>query len=214
MSLVPPTFLFRFAVPCRRSEQATLAAAAALDETFRIPSFSSLEGRTPFADVRLAWHSRGLLLAVTVTGKRQPVWCRATRIEDSDGVQLWIDTRDTHHVHRASRFCHRFAVLPAGAGGKFDQPSVSLLAINRARESPKPIEDGACTVRCRLTADGYQLAALLPAAALTGYDPAEQPKLGFYFAVIDRELGWQTLTLGPDLPVTEDPSLWGTLELI
>ncbi len=30
-----------------------------------------------------------------------------------------------------------------------------------------------------------------------------------YYAVIDRELGWQTLSLGPEFPVMDDPSLWG-----
>ena len=32
---------------------------------------------------------------------------------------------------------------------------------------------------------------------------------GVQYAVIDRELGWQTLTLGPEYPVMDDPSLWG-----
>jgi hypothetical protein len=31
--------------------------------------------------------------------------------------------------------------------------------------------------------------------------------------VVDRELGWQTFTVGPEFPFVEDPSLWGTLEL-
>jgi hypothetical protein len=30
-----------------------------------------------------------------------------------------------------------------------------------------------------------------------------------YYTVIDRELGWQTLALGPEYPVMDDPSLWG-----
>ena len=57
------------------------------------------------------------------------------------------------------------------------------------------------------------LQAFIPAAAITGYDPAEHPKLGFSYAVVDRELGWQTLSLGPEFPFVEDPSLWCTLEL-
>jgi len=32
--------------------------------------------------------------------------------------------------------------------------------------------------------------------------------------VIDRELGWQTCTMGPEFPFDEDPSLWGSLELV
>jgi hypothetical protein len=38
--------------------------------------------------------------------------------------------------------------------------------------------------------------------------------IGFSAAVIDRELGWNTLGVGPDLPLAEDPSLWSTLELL
>jgi hypothetical protein len=32
--------------------------------------------------------------------------------------------------------------------------------------------------------------------------------------VIDRELGWQTFNVGPEFPFQDDPSLWGTLELV
>ena len=44
---------------------------------------------------------------------------------------------------------------------------------------------------------------------MTGYDPEQQPRVSIYYAVIDRELGWQTLSLGPEFPVMDDPSLWG-----
>ncbi len=214
MSLIAPTFLFRFAVPCRGVPNASLTAADQLSEEYRIPCFSQLEGRTPYAEVRMAWHAAGLLTSITVRGKRQALWSRETRIEDSDGVQLWIDTRDTHNIHRASRFCHRFAILPTGGGAKLDQPAVSLLAINRARESPRPIENHPPQVRCQRFNDGYRVAAFLPAQAITGYDTSEHKRLGFFYAVIDRELGWQTFSLGPELPIAEDPSLWGTLELV
>jgi hypothetical protein len=53
----------------------------------------------------------------------------------------------------------------------------------------------------------------LSATALTGYAPAEYPSLGFSYAVMDRELGWQTFTIGPGFPFIADPSLWGNLEL-
>ena len=63
------------------------------------------------------------------------------------------------------------------------------------------------------TADGYEMQCHIPADALTGFDPAEHPKVGFNYAIVDRELGWQTFSLGPEFPIGEDPSLWGTLEL-
>jgi hypothetical protein len=62
--------------------------------------------------------------------------------------------------------------------------------------------------------DGYLMQGFIPATAMTGYDPAEHPRLGFYYAVTDRELGWQTFSLGAEYPFQSDPSLWGTLELV
>jgi hypothetical protein len=69
-------------------------------------------------------------------------------------------------------------------------------------------------VRSEKRIDGYLLQACVPAEALTGFDPAEHGRLGFTYAVVDRELGWQTFSIGPEFPFVEDPSLWGTLELV
>ena len=61
---------------------------------------------------------------------------------------------------------------------------------------------------------GYRLEAFLPAAVLNGFDPEQNPRLGFYYAVRDAELGEQVLSVGPDFPYAEDPSLWSVLELV
>lgn len=212
--LLAPTFLFRFSVPCRYAKKLWTATGTALGEEHRLPAFGELEGRTPFADFRAAWNEGGVGFWLRVAGKKQPPWCRDSRIEDSDGLQIWIDTRDTHNIHRAGRFCHRFAFLPSGSGVRLEEPVGYLMAINRARENPKPIPPNLLQVRGEKRIDGYLLAAHIPAAALTGFDPADHPRLGFNYAVIDRELGWQTFSLGPEFPITEDPSLWGTLALV
>jgi len=212
-SLISPPMLFRFAAPCFYAGERWSSAGIKLDERFRLPSFAELAGKKPFADVRLAWNEHGIAFNVTVKGKQQPPWCRDSRIDDSDGLQLFIDTRNTQNIHRAGRFCHRFAFLPIGAGRKLDEPTAVLLAINRAKESPREIEPGALKVRCQRLPDGYALEGFIPATALTGYSPTDQPALGFSYAVIDRELGWQTFSVGSELPFVEDPSLWGTLEL-
>ena len=88
------------------------------------------------------------------------------------------------------------------------------LPINRAKEHPRPIQPKQLNVRSKLQTDGYLLEANIPGEALTGFDPQEHPRLGFTYAVIDRELGEQTLTVGSPLPYQEDPSLWATLELV
>lgn len=214
--LIPTRFLFRFAVPCRWRETLWTAGGAGLDESHRLPVLAELEpaptGWAP--DLRAAWNDTGLVFSLHMAGKQQPPWCRATRPEDSDGLQLWIDTRDVHNVHRAGRFCHRFLFMPTGAGAKGGEPAAVMLAINRSRENPAPPPRGSLRVLCQMRRDGYRLDAMIAAEALTGFDPAEHPHLGFTYAVIDRELGERALTVGGGMPYQEDPSLWATLDLV
>ena len=84
---------------------------AELGTEYSLPSFGELEGRHRFADLRMGWNESGLAFELSVSGKAQAAWCRDTRVEDSDGLSIWIDTRDAHNIHRASRFCHRFVFL-------------------------------------------------------------------------------------------------------
>src|SRR5712692_3222790 len=112
--LLPASFLFRFSVPCRYRSPLWTDAGANLDESFRLFSPAELDGRPAFAQFKIGWSEEGLAFAATVEGKRQALWCRESRPDDSDGVRLWIDTRDTHNIHRAGRFCHQFIFMPAG----------------------------------------------------------------------------------------------------
>ena len=211
--LVSPTFLFRFAVPCVYRRRVWSEKGAALEPKYRLPSFGELDGKKLFAELRAAWNGTGLSFLLRVAGKTQAPWCRATRLEDSDGLHIFIDTRDTHSIHRASRYCHRFVFLPTGDGPGLRLPVARWLPINRAKEDPQAVADGMLDIKSERLADGYLLGADIPGTALTGFDPDEYPRLGFTYAVIDRELGWQTLSVGEGFPLMEDPSLWGTLEL-
>jgi hypothetical protein len=83
-----------------------------------------------------------------------------------------------------------------------------------SREQPHPVAPEQLKVRSKVAGDGYLIEAFIPADALTGFDPAEHPRLGFTYAFLDRELGEQTFGVGSPLPYQEDPSLWVTLELI
>ena len=211
--LIDPNFLFRFSVPCLRSRDGWSDQGIQLTRRYLIPSFGELMQRPIFADLCMGWHADGLVFTLRVSGKKHTPWCRSQRIEDSDGLQLWIDTRDTHTIHRAGRFCHRFAFLPFGGGRGQEEPVADWLPVARARETPQPPGPGDLAVRSEKRIDGYLLEGFIAAGALTGYDPEEYPRLGFTYAVVDRELGWQTLSLGPEYSFREDPSLWGTLEL-
>jgi len=213
-SLLPKRFLFHFALPCRYRNPLWSAEGAGLDEGYRLSDLSELEGARPFADLRMAWSEAGLACTLLVHGKRQDPWCRETRPEDSDGLQLWIDTRDVHTVHRATRFCHSFLFLPGSFGVLRCSPLAQWVPIHRAREDPRPVRSEHLGVRAKPAPSGYQLDAFIPATCLTGFDPEEHPRLGFTYAVYDRELGVQTLSADPSLPFQEDPSLWATLELV
>ena len=105
-----------------------------------------------------------------------------------------------------SSFC------PAAAAAA-RRPLAGWLPINRARELPNPIQADLLQTSCQRQGNDYILEAFIPAEALTGFDPAEYPRLGFTYAAIDHELGQQTFGVGGPMPYQEDPSLWATLEL-
>jgi len=214
-SLIDPTFLFRFEVNLKEQEVAwDESKGCALSPAFRLPCFSAMAGRTVFGDVRLAWSRAGIAVQVLVSGKRQLPWCRDSRLDESDGFHLWLDTRCSPGIHRGTRFCHRFLWMPAGSGPKRDRPMAALVPINRARSHPRPVGRGVIKVAAAARHDGYELSGFLPAAAMTGFDPTESPRLGIYYALMDREMGCQTLSLGPEYPVADDPSLWGQAVLV
>ncbi|MEM9352996.1 MAG: hypothetical protein AAGA92_08280 [Planctomycetota bacterium] len=212
--LVPPRFLFRFRTEVRPHKPIWSAAGVKLGEEHRLPDLGQLDGERTFADVRMAWAPEGIAWQATVTGKHQLPWCRESRLEDSDGLQVWVDTRATHNVHRATRFCHRFAFLPRGGGRSAEDAVADQVLINRARENARPIRPREITAKSSVKKTGYTLSAFVSAQALGGYDPQQQRSIGFTYALLDRELGLQTLSNGPHLPYEEDPSCWITLELV
>ena len=117
--LVPPRFLVRVAHPCKyvkaiprsgRGELLDLPAACQID------TFAALDAAVDFADVRLAWNELGIGIQASVTGKDQPPQGDANRPRHADGLTLWLDTRADRTSHRASRYCHQFHFLAAGAG--------------------------------------------------------------------------------------------------
>jgi hypothetical protein len=218
-ALLAPRFLFRFSVPVLRRDAKWKAGGIELGDEYRLLNLAELDTGTAdreraFAEVRMAWNGDGILLNVRVDGKKQPLWCREGRLEDSDGLQIWIDTRATLNIHRASRYCHRYGFLPGGGGRDHVEPVTDQLLINRARENARPVRPRELQVASKLTKGGYWLAAFVPAIALGGYDPHQHRQLGFTYAVFDRELGIQTFAAGPAFPFDEDPTCWAAVELV
>ena len=216
MNLIPNRFLFRIAYPCLFIAEVPHEGDDLLDlpDSCRIDNFADMDGRRNFADVRLAWNEAGLALQVEVRGKEQTPVGDAARPRHSDGASLWIDTRDARTGHRASRHCHQFHFLPTGGGPEKDEPAFVQSKINRAVQDASPAPPGSVPFQFLHRTGGWRLEAFLPAFVLNGFDPEQNPRLGFCYAVRDGELGEQTLSVGPDFPYAEDPSLWSVLELI
>src|SRR4051812_26445662 len=115
MTLIPPSFLLRVAFPCRYCKDIPREddeRVLDLGTEYRLDGFAAMDGRPHFADVRMAWNEHGLGLQVEVKGKDQQPQGEASRPRASDGVTLWLDTRDARTSHRASRHCHQFHILP------------------------------------------------------------------------------------------------------
>jgi hypothetical protein len=215
--LIPARFLFHIAYPCRyvkdipRTKQDRLLE---LSDACRIDNFGGMDEVRVFADVRLAWNELGVGFQVEVRGKDQDLKGDASRPRGSDGVTLWLDTRDARSSHRASRYCHQFHFLPTGGGPERDQPWFGQTTIHRALQDAPLAAAAEVPFQSARLRSGYVIEAFLPATALTGFDPEQNRRLGFYYAVHDAELGEQVLSVGAEFPYWEDPSLWSVLELV
>jgi hypothetical protein len=216
MTLVPATFLLRISYPCRFHKEMPREDDDLLDlpETHRLEHFGPMDGRPSFADVRLAWNELGIGVQVEVRGKSQLPQGDVNRARASDGVTLYLDMRDARASHRASRYCHQFHLLPAGGGAERDEPAFAQTTIHRALQDAPLCAASAVPFRAQSKKSGYRLEAFLPASVLNGFDPEQNPRLGFFLAVRDTELGDHLLSGGPEFPYWEDPSLWSVLELI
>lgn len=211
--LLPARFLFRysFPIPFEKALPKAGKKLLALPATCALPDVGGMEGVKPFGELRLAWNRGGLGISVEVRGKKHPVQGSVRTPTTSDSLQVWIDTRNTQNIHRASRFCHHLCLLPTGGPG--GAAAVVPLAIARAREEVSLSDAGDFRIHAELSRGGYLLEAWLPAGTLHGFDAEASPRLGFSYLLADSELGEQALTVGNQFPVSHDPSLWSTLEL-
>ena len=213
-NLLPHRFLFRYSFPVRYDRRLPRAGKKllALSADFALADFSELDQGPSFGDLRLAWNERGLGISVEVKGKKRALQCDSRAPEASDGLQVFIDTRNTQSIHRASRYCQQFFLLPGTGSGNAAPIGIPVPILRAREESPRP-NPAEIRLATAVSKSGYLLEAWLPASVLFGYDPESQPRLGFYYVLRDAELGEQYLTVGPDFPFAVDPSLWSTLEL-
>ena len=216
-SLLPQAFWFRLAVSCPRidemSNQDSRRGLLELPESCTLPDLSPLEGRSTWASVRVGWNPQGLGIAIVAErrGRSLPSPDRPDGFAD---MNVWIDTRDTRNVSRATRFCHRFAAhLSLRRDGKRLNVDFNQRPIARAVADSPICPAKILVAQASLTRSGWALELFLPAQALHGFDPETNRRLGFAYQVSDHEREDQFLAIGRDFPLGDNPSLWATLEL-
>jgi hypothetical protein len=215
--LVPQAFWFRFAVPCPRNDKIPRAGGDGplldLPESSTLPDLAELEGGKSWARVRVGWNPRGLGFAVLAEGVSDEQLERG-RQEGFAAVELWIDTRDTRDIARATRFCHRFTVdIERGKGREDLEIRAAHRPVARAKAEPPLCRSELIAARAKLNRNGWLLEVFLPAEGLNGFDEETNRRLGFAYRIADFVRDDMYFSVGRDFPVAENPSLWSTLEL-
>ncbi len=213
--LVPNRFLFKFEFPVYRC-----AAPPKIDGNlksweprFRLPPLHVIDGQEGFADLYATWNDDGLYIGCRVKGKSKPLHCDPKRFWKSDNLRVMTDMRDTRNIRRATRYCQQFFLLPTGGGRQKKEAIAGSARVHRAAEEAPTIEPGRIPIAAKLMKSGYSITAHLPAEVLSGFDPAENPRIGLFCLVEDRELGQQSLTIGDELNWWINPSTWPTAVL-
>lgn len=182
-------------------------------EAALLPDLSGLHGQSSFARAWAGWNVDGLAVAFEVR-VTLPLQIATERPFQSDGVEIWVDTRDARAARKPSRFCHHFVVLPGGRGPGGRQPFVTEINPGGVKR-PGDLADlrhirGAARVR---EGTGYTLEVLLPREALVGYAPLESASVGLAYRVRSPVLGLQDLAFGERFPIWRNPSLWRSAKL-
>ena len=209
MPALPPSFLVATTTSIAPADWPAKPSVKLFDTLIEVVPVGGLDPTPRPFEVRLGWAAEGLLVGVRVTGKSKPAADVPNDPHGSDSVVVCLDTRDTKSIRRAGRFCHRFRMLPTFEG----KPWVRQEVVPRAREDAKTF-DGDIPAAAKIAKDGYTVVAAVPVAALTGYDPAGSPRLGFHAELTDAEHGSVPWAGDRSLPSDADPSLWQSVELV
>ena len=205
MPTLPPSFLVRVSVPVGSVDGPFNWKTA--DRLTPLPDWKTLDGDGGELKLAAGWSDEGLIFAIDVRSAKPPIG----KVDDptkGDSVVLCVDTRDTKSIRRAGRFCHRFRVVPNGKDAYVRQEPVP-----RAREDatfgPSKSEAVLKTVK-----GGYRLLVRLDASNLTGFAPADSPRLGLFAATYGRDGSSHGMVGDDKLPMDADPSLWTSIELV
>ena len=105
-SVIPATFSFRFAMPVQRVDALPRKGKQLLKLTDDCRLFwpgSDLSEDVSPLKISAAWNPNGLGIAAEVTGKKHPAVSDIERPDETDALQIWINTRYTTSIRRGYR---------------------------------------------------------------------------------------------------------------
>jgi len=221
--LLPQAFWFRLAIPCRHVSALPggdlgeggddSSKLLRLDADCTLPATPTLEGEEAWAEVRAGWNAKGL--AVQVDVKQSSFLDSKQEMEPGPGFRVWVDTRDTRDVSRATRFCHCFVVRIVRGKTKTAplEVEVKQLSISRAVADAPLAAPKDLLAHAERLKQGWRVSLFLLAGALNGFDPDTNRRLGITYQISDYHREDQFLGAGRAFPLGDNPSLWTTLEL-
>ena len=209
---LPARAMFRFEFPIHHMAKSPLLDGdiAKWDDKYAAPRLYEIDDDAPFADVYWAWNEHGLIAAFHVYERTGLPQCDTQHWWTKDGLRLCVDTRDARDIRRATRHCRFFYFLPTGGGPRKKSPVVGTHRMSRAKEAAPTIDLSLIKTGVYMDRHSYTMEVAIPAACLTGWDPAEHPRIGIFYKVKDMRLGSQNLTVTDDLGWNMDPSTWAT----
>ena len=213
--IVPPSFLFQYSMAVSRVEAIPRKKGSLLqlDDSCSLFVPGSMNDTDNAFGLRMAWNQEGLGIELDVPGKKLPPAGRHKDLKNSDYISLFVDTRHTANVHRATEYCFSLVVLPCDEEAD-EKPSAAFVEIAQQRASKRDRDGRKCPVQVHVRPDGYRLEIWIPTSQMFGFDEApEIGRIGFSCLIHDTELGEIPLNVGGDFPVAFDPSTWLQLEL-
>lgn len=175
---------------------------------YLLPSFSELLDQESFAQVAMCYSNKGVWIAVEVEKSFEEVFF--PKVEQGDGIEIFIDTRDVKSVGSMHKFCHHFIFLP--------KPVTDFMAceVTRLRvEDSHPLADPSLLhVNATFSKNSYEMRIFIEADALYGFDPDQTHRIGFAYKIHRYKKSTQDFSLSSqDVQIEKYPQLWASITL-
>jgi hypothetical protein len=176
-----------------------------------LPDLTGLHDQVAFGRAWAGWSPQGLAFAFDVEAGHD-LWGDPDHPYRSDGVEVWVDTRDSRDAKKPTPYCHHLVVV-AGAQG--------AVAVGLRVGGSAPPDERERLGHVRAEARGgtgrargrYGLEVFLAAEAMDGYAPLESGSVGLAYRLRSSRRAVQDLSFGDAFPLWRNPSLWRSARL-